>query len=79
MKHFHTPSTLLAEHAQNIRKYTLQLIRKMKSEYYGKKVEEATSQNIWTFCKWTTTNQMYTSPPRLRRKQPTGSHTCTKM
>src|SRR5258708_23777112 len=63
MKHFHMSSTLLAEHAQNIRKYTLQLIRKMKSEYNGKKVEEATSQNIWTFHKWTTTNQMYTSPP----------------
>ena len=26
-------------------------------------VDEATSQNIWSFCKWMTTNRTYMSPP----------------
>src|SRR5258708_6229660 len=35
----------------------------MKNEYYQKMVDEATSQNIWTYQKWTTTNTTYASPP----------------
>ncbi len=63
MRDFHTPSILLAECAQCTRKTTLQLVRKTKNEYYQKKVEEATSQNIWSFQKWMTANRMYMSPP----------------
>jgi len=55
MRDFHTPSILLAECAQRA--------RKTKNEYYQKKVEEATSQNIWSFQKWMTANRMYMSPP----------------
>ncbi len=49
MRHFHTPSMLLEEQAQLLRKITLKLVRKMKNEYYQKMVDEATSQNIWTY------------------------------
>ncbi len=55
MRDFHTPLILLAEHAEHA--------RKTKNEYYQKKVEEATSQNIWSFQKWTTANRTYMSPP----------------
>ena len=41
----------------------LQLVRKTKNEYYWKMVNKATSQNIWTFRKWMTTNRTYTLPP----------------
>ena len=38
------------------------LVRKTKNEYYRKMVDEATSQNIWSFHKWMTTNRTYMSP-----------------
>ncbi len=41
----------------------LRLVRKTKNKYYHKMVDEATSQNIWSFHKWMTTNRTYTSPP----------------
>src|SRR5258708_15659871 len=63
IRHFHTPSILLPEWPKLTRKSMLQLIRKTKNEYYWKMVNKATSQNIWTFCKWTTTNNTYMSPP----------------
>jgi len=63
MRDFHTPSIILAECTQQLRKRTLQLVRKMKNEYYHKLVDEATSHNIWSFQKWTTSNRTYMSPP----------------
>ena len=63
MKQFHTPSIILAERAQLLRKSTLQLVRKTKNEYYRKMVDKATAQNIWSFRKWTATNRTYSSPP----------------
>ena len=35
----------------------------MKNEYYHKLVDEATSHNIWSFRKWTTSNRTYMLPP----------------
>jgi len=55
MRQFHTPSTLLAEQVQSL--------RKTKNEYFQKMVDEATTQNIWTYWKWTTKMTTYTSPP----------------
>src|SRR5260221_632858 len=55
MRQFHTPSTLLAEQVQSL--------RKTKNEYFQKMVDEATTQNIWTYWKWTTKTTTYTSPP----------------
>src|SRR5260370_605819 len=63
MKHFHMPSIILAECTQLAKKSTLHLVRKTKNEYYTKMVDNATSQNIWSFCKWTTANRTYISPP----------------
>src|SRR5258708_5718062 len=63
MRDFHTPSIILAECTQQLRKRTLQLVRKMKNEYYCKLVDKATSRNIWSFWKWTTSNRTYMLPP----------------
>src|SRR5260370_36648016 len=63
MKQFHTPSIILAENVHLLKKSTLQLIKKTKNEFYRKMVDNATSQNIWSFCKWMTTNRTYMSPP----------------
>ncbi len=35
----------------------------MKNEYFWKMVDEAMTQNIWTYQKWTTKTITYTSPP----------------
>ncbi len=63
MRQFHTPLTLLAERVQSLRKTTLKLVRKTKNEYFWKMVDEATTQNIWTYRKWTTKTITYMSPP----------------
>ncbi len=63
MKHFHMPSIILAECTQLAKKSTLCLVRKTKNKYYRKMVDNATSQNTWSFHKWTTANRTYISPP----------------
>ena len=67
---FHTPSITLVGRVKEKCSLTLRLVRKAKNEYYCKMVEEANTQNIWTYRKWTTGTRTYTVLTIERDNQP---------
>ena len=60
---FHIPSILLTERVRELRKHTPKLVKETKGKFYQKMVEEADTQNIWSYCKWTQNSRVYMSPP----------------
>ena len=76
MRDFHIPSIVLADRVKEKWKNTLRLVRRAKSEYYWKMVEEANTHSIWTYRKWTKNTRTYTAPPiEWENHPPAISHT----